>query len=207
MKANEVFVPGAYPRHTYVVREEQGLENILRDSLSTPGQVVSLSGPSKSGKTVLVERVVGRDCLIQISGASIRHPDEVWGRVLDWINAPTTKSGSTSLTGNVGGEVTAKGGMSVPLLAKAEAGGSVKAEIGGGTTTEEVRERQGLTQVVREIADSDFVVLIDDFHYMERSVQVEVAKSLKEAVRLGVKIATAAVSHRGDDVVRANPEL
>jgi hypothetical protein len=31
--------------------------------------------------------------------------------------------------------------------------------------------------------------------------------ALKEAVRLGVKVVTAAVSHRGDDVVRANPEL
>ena len=42
---------------------------------------------------------------------------------------------------------------------------------------------------------------------MERVLQEEVAKALKEAVRLGVKIVTAAVSHRGDDVVRANPEL
>lgn len=45
------------------------------------------------------------------------------------------------------------------------------------------------------------------FTYMDRNVQVEVAKALKEAVRLGVKVVTAAVTHRGDDVVRANPEL
>jgi hypothetical protein len=42
---------------------------------------------------------------------------------------------------------------------------------------------------------------------MPRDVQVEAAKRLKEAVRAGLKIATASVSHRGDDVVRANPEL
>lgn len=42
---------------------------------------------------------------------------------------------------------------------------------------------------------------------MPREVQAEAAKALKEAVRLGVKICTAAVLHRGDDVVRANPEL
>jgi hypothetical protein len=64
-----------------------------------------------------------------------------------------------------------------------------------------------MTQVVAEIANSDFVILIDDFHYMLRDVQVEVAKSLKEAVRQNLKIVTAAVPHRGDDVVRANPEL
>jgi hypothetical protein len=42
---------------------------------------------------------------------------------------------------------------------------------------------------------------------MPRKVQGQVANILKEAVRLGVKICTAAVHHRGDDVVRANPEL
>ena len=42
---------------------------------------------------------------------------------------------------------------------------------------------------------------------MDRKVQVEVAKSLKEAVRLDIKVVCASVSHPGDDVVRANPEL
>lgn len=58
-----------------------------------------------------------------------------------------------------------------------------------------------------EIGNSDFVVLIDDFHYMPRDVQTEAAKFLKEAVRLGVRICAAAVRHRGDNVVRANPDL
>jgi len=207
MKATEVFVPGAYPQHTYIKRAAQGLEEALRDSLSTPGQVVSLSGPSKSGKTVLVERVVGRDCLIPISGASLRHPEDVWQRVLDWMDVPNSTSGRRTSGGKLGGETLVKGGVELPFIAKGEVGGSVKAELGGETSTEAVRERQGLAQVVHEVGDSDFVILLDDFHYMERSIQVEVAKTLKEATRLGVKIITAAVSHRGDDVVRANPEL
>jgi hypothetical protein len=207
LKANEVFVPGAYPQHTYVTREEQGLESSLRDALDTPGQVVSLSGPSKSGKTVLVEKVVGRDLLISLSGASIRHPDEIWQKALDWMDVPTSTSSGRSIGGTVGAEISAKGSAGVPLLAKAELGGTATGEVTGESTREAVRERRGLPQVVDEIANSDFVMLIDDFHYMDRQVQIEVAKSLKEAVRLGLKIVTAAVLHRGDDVVRANPEL
>jgi hypothetical protein len=42
---------------------------------------------------------------------------------------------------------------------------------------------------------------------MPREVQEEVARQIKEAVRQGVKIVTASVSHRSDDMVRANPEL
>jgi hypothetical protein len=189
LKAHDVFVPGAYPQYTYVPRESEGLEGTLKDSLNTPGQIISLSGPSKSGKTVLVERVVGRDLLIPISGASLRSPEDVWNRVLDWIDVPNTttrgKTGGWSLGADVG----------------------IKGEAKRETESGEVRERSGLNQVVHEIGNSDFVVLLDDFHYMNRDIQVEVAKTLKEAVRLGIKIVTAAVSHRGDDVVRANPEL
>jgi hypothetical protein len=83
----------------------------------------------------------------------------------------------------------------------------VKVEGVLGKAKEETRGRHGLKQVEREIANSEFVVLLDDFHYMPRDLQTEVAKSLKEAIRLGIKIVTAAVVHRGDDVLRANPEL
>src|SRR5262245_56673753 len=72
LRATEVFVPGAYPQHTYVQRSGLGLEQVLRDAISTPGFLVSLAGPSKSGKTVLVERVIGRDQLIPVSGGSVR---------------------------------------------------------------------------------------------------------------------------------------
>jgi hypothetical protein len=207
LKPTQVFVPGSFPTHTYVERESERLEQILRDALDTPGQVVSLSGPSKSGKTVLVERVVGRDCLIAISGAGISSADEVWERVLDWMDVPNSATRTRSVGGSVGGEAGGAGGVDIPGVVRLEGSGKVKTEGTVSVENEVRRERRGLTQVVDEIADSEFVVLIDDFHYMPRGVQVEAAKSLKEAVRLGVKTVTAAVSHRGDDVVRANPEL
>ena len=207
LKATEVFVPGAYPQHTYVERSAERLEEVLHDALSTPGQVISLSGPSKSGKTVLVEKVVGRDQLIPLSGTSIRAPEDVWERVLDWMDVPSSTSGARTVGTAVGGELKATAGAGILGLAKGELGTAAKGEVSGESTVETVRRRRGLSQVVKEIGGSDFVVLLDDFHYMKREVQGEVAKSLKEAVRLGVKIVTAAVSHRGDDVVRANPEL
>jgi hypothetical protein len=207
LKAQEVFVPGAFPQYTYVERNEDRFESSLRDALDTPGQVVSLTGPSKSGKTVLVEKVVGRDLLIPISGTSIRGPADVWERVLDWMDVPSSVSGRRSLSGSLGAEVGGKGGAGIPFVAKGELSATGRGEISGESSSETTRDRRGLPQVVDEIGGSEFVILIDDFHYMDRDVQVEVAKSLKEAVRLGVKIATAAVSYRGDDVVRANPEL
>ena len=118
LKATEVFVPGAFPHHTYVEREGERLEDALRDAVSTPGQVVSISGPSKSsksGKTVLVERVVGQDLLIPITGASLHSPDDVWNRALDWMDVPSTTSGTQTVAGKLGGEVAGKGSVGMPL--------------------------------------------------------------------------------------------
>ena len=64
-----------------------------------------------------------------------------------------------------------------------------------------------MEQVIREIANSSFVLFLDDFHYMPPDVQAAVARQIKEAARRGVKICTASVPHRSDDVVRSNPEL
>jgi hypothetical protein len=206
IKATAVFVPGAYPQHTYVLRGE-GLEEALRNAIDTPGQLVSLAGPSKSGKTVLVEKVVGRDLLISISGASLGSPDDVWNRILDWMDIPDSTSSNKTTSGTIGGGAAISGAAGLPIFAKAEVTGSANTALARESGSEMVSERHGLKQVVHEIGNSDYVVLIDDFHYMAREVQAEVAKALKEAIRLGVKVVTAAVSHRGDDVVRANPEL
>ena len=145
--------------------------------------------------------------MISLSGASLRSADQVWAKALDWMDVPTSTSRTVTTGTKFGGEVSGTGGYSIPFLAKAEVSATGKGEKSAETGSIYASERRGLPQVVEEIGGSEFVVLVDDFHYMPRDVQPEVAKSLKEAVRLGVKVVTAAVSHRGDDIVRANPEL
>ena len=207
LRAVDVFTPGSYPEHTYVNRSDLRLEESLRDSLDTKGQIVSVAGPSKSGKTVLVEKVVGKEALITVTGASIRKADDIWDLVLDQIGAPISTSEDDKSERSFTGQATATGSIGFKIVAKGEIGGMVGATNTSGKTRGQQHTRRGLQQVVEEIANTERVVLIDDFHYMDRAVQSEVAKSSKEAVRLGVSIVTASVLHRGDDVLRANPEL
>lgn len=206
LRAIEVFTPSEFPLHTYVSRDDSRLEQRLRDAPETPGEVVSISGPSKSGKTVLVERVVGED-LIPISGAGIKLADQLWDRILDWMDVPASTGRVSTLGGAVKAGVGAKGEVGVPYLAKANIEGSTAVEGSASHADSVTRQRRGMTQVVEEIAGSAFVVLIDDFHYMDRSIQSEVARQIKAAAAAGVKICTASVPHRADDVVRGNPEL
>jgi hypothetical protein len=207
MKIFEVFTPTDVPTVTYIERQEQDLERQLQNAIKTPGQIVSLSGPSKSGKTVLINKVISKDHLIAVSGAAIKSADGLWDRVLNWMEAPSevTSSVETEAGGEVEGKVGGKVG--IPLFAQGEAEAGAKATYNRASGKEQIRRRSGIDQVVRELSGSDFVVFIDDFHYMTPEVQADVAKQVKEVAEKGVKICTASVPHRADDVVRGNPEL
>jgi hypothetical protein len=206
-RATEVFTPGAYPELTYVARQGASAEQNLRDALATKGQIASVIGPSKSGKTVLVEKVVGADSLIPISGAILRAPEDLWGRALDWMKLPTSIVAADERTTTKRAEVEAGGSVGIPLVAKGEAKAKGSLEASASTTDQQVFYRGGLQQVIREIGDSDFVILLDDFHYVDRGIQAKIAQECKEGARQGLKIVVASVPHREDDVIRANPDL
>ena len=207
LRAKDVFTPGSFPTHSYVQRSDTQLDQQLRQGLDTQGIIVSIAGPSKSGKTVLVERVVSEDNLVPVTGATIREAGDVWERALDWMGTPSETS-TTEETSHKGALTAgAKGGASLVGMVKADVSGSGTIESGGASSKGEVTGRRGMKQVVDEIADSDFVLLLDDFHYIPRDTQVAVAQELKEAARLKVNIVVASVPHRSDDVIRANPDL
>lgn len=203
----EVFRPGSFPTHTYVARAEDDFESHLQHALTIAGQLISISGPSKSGKTVLVEKVVGIDQLIVVTGAGIVSPEDIWRRALKSMDAPLRKTGSTGQTTLTGASGGVSGTIKLPLVAEGQASLGGKAESTRSSQQTVEYAQDGLHQMIREIGNSDYVLLIDDFHYMPRQAQEEAAKVLKEAVRSGVKVCVASVPHRGDDVVRANPEL
>ena len=207
LKATDVFTPNDYPTHTYIKRSGEDLEERLRQGSATPKLIVSVSGPSKSGKTVLVERVIGQDNIIAVSGALIKTPDQLWTRVLDWIETPATTT--TQLQKTETEQHTETSGLTGKVPTIFEASGQSAFMHSAATTSSETStvNRSGMMQVVKEIGDSEFLIFVDDFHYMSREVQTEVAKQIKAAAERGIRICVASVPHRADDVVRGNPEL
>ncbi len=203
----EVFTPNDVPTHTYVDRAEHKFEQKLKDAFSIPKMVISLSGPSKTGKTVLVNKVVESDNLIPVSGASIKSADDLWGKVLAWMEGPISRTEKTEYGGKieVGGKAGGEAGIPFVAKGKAEAEGKIGAELK--KSTEKVFGHGGLQQVIKDIAGSEYTVFIDDFHYIPEGEQEGIGRQIKEAAEAGVRICAASVPHRADDVVRSNPEL
>lgn len=206
LSSAEVFTPTSFPSHTYVTRMELHNERLLREWMRSSTQVASISGPSKAGKTVLVQRVVGEDNLITVSGASVRSPDQLWERVLDWWGEPhaTTASTADATTETRAQEK----GLTLGVPGSGVAGKHVTTSVHGSTqTTQATVNRRGLPQVVSEIANTPYTILLDDFHYIPLQIQGDVAQQIKDAASRGVRICVASVPVKADNLVRALPEL
>ncbi|WP_353207010.1 hypothetical protein [Sphingorhabdus sp.] len=207
VKAAEVFVPSDYPTVTYVQRDGDSLEEKVARALDTPKSPISISGPSKSGKTALVKNMVGEDNLIQIYGTQIEAAGDLWKSILDWIETPTTVSTSSGATESVVPNISTSARIGVPALAEVTIGGRVQTTTAANSNSTATMNNQGMAAVSREIANSDFIVFVDDFHYIAREMQEAVGRQIKTGSDAGIRFCIASVPHRSDDVVRSNHEL
>jgi len=207
LQANEVFTPTDMPTHTYVERTTRDFEKDLRTAFSIPKMIVSISGPSKSGKTVLVRKVVDPDNLIHIYGATIKEPVDLWKNVIAWMGGPVerTETDGSKISGDIASTVGGKAGIPLVAEGKVDIKGSASADTSRSTARK--HDLVNINTIVKEIGGSEYVVFIDDFHYIEKGVREEIGKQIKAAAELGIRICTASVPHRLDDVVRSNPEL
>lgn len=203
MRAVDVFTPGKLPEVTFVDEHLKTRAQQLHDALEMGAAVISLAGPSKSGKTVFIEKNIGREHLLQITGAGVDSPAKLWGRVFDLVGTPVAER-RTQQQGFQGG---GSGKVSAGL------GPVVKAELGANATwSNSSTDAQDfsidyLQLLIRELGDTDYVVFIDDFHYIAKEVQAEISNQIKEAIRSNVKFVCASVPYHSDDAIRANPDL
>jgi hypothetical protein len=205
MKANEVFTPGTLPKHTYYDRSDLHLEQNLLNAVDTPGIIAAVSGPSKSGKTVLCESVIGLGSMLLVTGGGIDSEDSLWRRIRAKLRIPSASasSSSTSQGREIGGS--AKAGMA--FLVKGE--GGVSGKIARSEEQQSSLEFDPIVgaELMQQVTAAGKTLVVDDFHYVDRDVQISIVEQFKEAARAGSTIVVVSVPHRLDDVIRANPDL
>ncbi len=123
-----------------------------------------------------------------------------------WIGGPEEieKIRERVLKAGAAGKASAEAGV---ILAKGKAEGEIN---GGVEFTAATSEKYGIEffeAVVNELSESEFVVFLDDFHYISEDAQIDIAKSIKAISERGVRVCIASVPHKSDDMVRANDEL
>jgi predicted AAA+ superfamily ATPase len=82
LTVDKVFVAGGLPTVTYVPRTALHLERKVKAYLDSLHKILSIAGPTKSGKTVLLRKVLPKEKAIWISGGEINTIDEFWNKII-----------------------------------------------------------------------------------------------------------------------------
>ncbi|KGV60352.1 hypothetical protein [Burkholderia pseudomallei] len=206
MRATEVFTPGQMPTITFVRDHLERREQTFKDAREQH-LLVTISGPSKSGKTVFVRNVVGADNLVSITGAGVQTPEQLWLKVFHQIGTTIPSTSSAESNNSTSGTVATKGQLGL-FGTGVDVSGNV-ARTSGSKAVDTITPVgfDHLQLLIKELAGTGLVVFIDDFHYIPRDVQKHVAEHIKEAIDKGVDIVCASVPYHSEDLLRANPDL
>ena len=206
-RASEVFVPGGLPQLTYVSRAEGGLERQLRASTENSSKLVTVTGPTKSGKTVLSKRVLSSRPLVWIDGGAVNSEEEFWVTLASALDAVVETT--TQTTGNleVSVEIEASGQLKIPLIAQSEVGGRTGGSAGLARTTSRTTSSNHKAEAIRRLSEGDVALVVDDFHYLAREIQGAVVRALKAPIFNGVTVVFIAIPHRRYDAIRVEREM
>lgn len=185
LKAENVFKPGAFPEYTYVSRNSENTEISyelrLKQALRTAGCLTSIIGPSKMGKTILCERVIGLDNIVEISGADFNENTDFWATMAAKVGLPYRGEITTERLTNEGANQESDGTREMYVLSK--------------------------DKVIEYYIKNNKVLVIDDFHYASPHMQIKMAQQLKDAIRRELKVVVVSLPHRADDAIRQNADL
>jgi hypothetical protein len=199
-ESHDVFVPGKVSEITYVHREDRAAENDLATEARRGGKIVSVVGPTKMGKTVLVGKVI-QDSL-WLEGQWLRTLDDFWTKLAVELHLPTSKSGSTTSGDTAKWSIFAKLGFPGVGGAGASVGGDHKLEKVQSWSTN-IPQDQAVTRALKELsaAGRKHSIVIDDFHFVPASVRTEIIQNLKPLTYAGIPAILITLPHRKRDSI------
>lgn len=196
----DVFTPGKTTTITYVDRTHKNVANELRLYLRRGGKFVSVVGPTKMGKTVLVEREAPEAVVVQ--GQSIRDVNDLWARLAAYFEVPVGTTAGKVVSNKAKWGFFAKFG--IPGIG---AGGEIGGEHGVDRSTSystEIYADQVLPELVEKIRSTDnlVTVVLDDFHFIPEGTRREVIQALKPLAHKGASIVIVTLPHRKSEASR-----
>ncbi|GAA4411466.1 hypothetical protein GCM10023168_32380 [Fodinibacter luteus] len=200
-QVGEVFTPGRIPEFTYNPRDEKDVEGTIRRFLQNRGAALTVSGPTKSGKTVVVDRLLPRDSALWVSGGDLRELDDLWMRVCEFLDLYDQVEWSTSKGSGFRGSINARLGTSGTGL-----GAEFGSDASRGTSFKGMARRP-LAAVARDaLADLEVPVVIDDFHYVPDALKLDLVRAIKGIIATS-PVVLIAVPHDAFSVVRSETDM
>lgn len=183
LKYEDVFRPGAFPEYTYISRKsavsDLSYEFRLEQAIKVSGFLTSLVGSSKMGKTILCEKVIGLEKIVEVSGADFDENTDFWKLAASKVGL--AYEGQFSSEKIIPDTRDKYGKKEVYALTK--------------------------DKIIEYYKQEKLVMVIDDFHYAPPEKRMQIAQQLKDAIRRGFKAIVVSLPHRADEAIRQNADL
>lgn len=207
MKYQDVFVPGGFPKYTYNPRASLKLEERLGEVKQNLCKLVTVTGNTKSGKTVLTRKVLPTEDSIWIDGGAVSQESDFWDIVVEQLELfqTTTVESQTSSTSTFGG--TLKSAASFFGIVKGEAETNAELEKGRADAAGKEQALGSRVVALKGLKSSGIPLVIDDFHYLPKDLQGTIVRALKPLVFDGQPIVIIAIPHRRYDAMKVEREM
>lgn len=198
----EVFNAGGFPAVTYVERKHLGLEDELRRAVDKGFAIIAVTGPSKSGKTVLCHSVIAETASIKIDGGQIKDINSLWLQIITKSEVPlsqivqSTTTSTITKTGSLG--VNAQIASGSMMRGEADASSTANSANFGG-------DHQ--TIALDALKSKKSALIIDDFHYIEKDLRRAIIRALKPEIFAGLTVIVISVPYKAFAVIDAESEM
>ena len=189
------------PSVTYVGREHLKLEAKIERAVARGFSFNVITGPTKSGKSVLCHRVLDPKRLVTLEGGQVSNSTEFWEQLAHRLRVAAGVTETEKQSETIAAEITAGWNLGGLLNLKA------KADVGSGRDSAKQYHTALKVACIDAMLKSNAILLLDDFHYLEQSVQEEAIQSFKAPVMKGLNVLLLAVPHRAFDPITVENEV
>lgn len=206
LRYQDIFVPGGFPRHTYNPRVELKLEQKLAESKDNLCKLVTVTGQTKSGKTVLARKMLPPEEALWIDGGIVSAEDDFWFAIIEQLELfqVTAKESSKDTASKFGGKGSAEANF---LVAKGSGELSVEVETNRGSSVTTEQALSTRVVALKGLRDCNNPLVIDDFHYLPREIQGSIVRALKPLIFDGLPVVIIAIPHRRYDALKVEREM
>ena len=206
MRYSEIFVPGGFPKHTYNPRATRQLEERLNEVADNLCKLTTVTGHTKSGKTVLVRGTFPPEDSIWIDGGVISEEEDFWSSIIEQLSLfqGTEEGASLEKMSEIGAEGTTEVNF---LVAKGS--GKIGGKLGSVRSNHKTSNRKVSSRVtaLAGLRSSGLPLIIDDFHYIPREMQGSIVRALKSPIFDGLPVILIAIPHRRYDALKVEKEM
>ena len=189
---------------TYNPRSDKKIEEKVKRASENLSKLLMVTGPTKSGKTVVTNKIFSRDTSIWFDCGAYEKEDDLWEFILDELDGYTSlqktthKTESRSASGKFVGES--------PLRnMKGEIGGKVEVKDEDGSI--KGRSISAKNKAINILRNSKVPLVLDDFHYLPREDQGRIVRAIKGLVFGGFPVVFIAIPHRRLDATKVEREM